>query len=276
LATRILVDKPSLISTMHGMPEEYGRRYSFKSKAIQRLNFILLSKFFDQTLTVSENIKSSLIFKYGFSHKSVSVVHNGIRLPKNLNKSSQKHFVIGTCGRLQPVKNFKLFIEIAAKISRINTNVHFILAGDGPEKIELKRLCSIFKIDKIVSLPGHVDNMENFYKNIDLFVNTSWHEGIPMSILEAMGYGIPVIAPNVGGISEIIDDGVDGILISHHDTDKFVSACIDLVSNHVKREVMSQAAKEKIKNDFSIDKMADGYCNIYRNTLANYTLIRNR
>ena len=263
LATRRLPNKLSLISTLHGMPEEYDRGFSFKRMIIQRSNSILLSKFFDQTIAVSHDIKSILVSKNSFSRQNINVIHNGIYLPEYEKKKNKKKFVIGTCGRLTPVKNFKFFIEIAAKISNINKKILFIIAGDGPEKNALQELCLKYNLDNTLSMPGHVDNMAAFYNNIDLFVNTSLHEGIPMSILEAMGHGVPVVATNVGGLPEIINTGVDGILIPHHNSDLFAYECIELISNKVKWESMSRSARRKIKNNFSVDSMINNYCKIY-------------
>jgi glycosyltransferase involved in cell wall biosynthesis len=88
--------------------------------------------------------------------------------------------------------------------------------------------------------------MSTFYRGVDLYLNTSIHEGIPMSVLEAMAHGLPVVAPNVGGISEIIDQGVEGYLLEDRDPKASAEKFFLLYENKGLRERMSHAAREKV------------------------------
>jgi len=110
---------------------------------------------------------------------------------------------------------------------------------------------------------GHTENIGRFYKGLHLYINTSIHEGIPMSILEAMSYGLPIIAPDVGGISEIIDDGVEGYLIDGRNPNHFAERCIRLVENRQLRAKMCRAAREKVIKEFSMEHMGEEYYKLY-------------
>jgi len=154
-------------------------------------------------------------------------------------------------------------VEIAKIVSKKSKNVRFVLAGDGSERDKLESIIERYGLQKSFTLIGHTENMDYFYKDLDLYINTSIHEGIPMSILEAMSYGLPVIAPEVGGIGEIIDDGVEGYLIHGRDPEDFAERCIRLVENRQLRAKMSKPAREKVIKEFSMEHMAEEYYKLY-------------
>jgi L-malate glycosyltransferase len=106
--------------------------------------------------------------------------------------------------------------------------------------------------------------MNSFYQGLDVYLNTSVHEGIPMTILEALSHGLPVIAPAVGGIVEIIDDGKEGFLIDSRNPHEFAEKCLLLKENRELREKMSRAAREKAEQTFSAKNMAERYYQLYR------------
>jgi len=109
--------------------------------------------------------------------------------------------------------------------------------------------------------------MPAFYQRLDLYLNTSLHEGIPISVLEAMSYGIPVIASNVGGMAEILDNAVEGYLIEGRNPKEFAEKCIRLFENKTVKNRMALAGKEKVFKKFSIDQMAQQYRHLYFNKI---------
>ena len=111
-------------------------------------------------------------------------------------------------------------------------------------------------------LKGHVEDVSAFYRGLDVYLNTSLHEGIPMSILEAMAHNLPVIAPAVGGLVEIIEDGVDGFLVASRDPEVFAEKCL-LLRDPELRLRMGRAARAKVERCFSADMMARSYLRLY-------------
>ena len=103
-----------------------------------------------------------------------------------------------------------------------------------------------------------------FYKNLDVYVNTSIHEGIPMSVLEAMSYGLPVVAANVGGLPEIIKNGVNGFLIEGNNKNIYINHLLELINNQDLRLVMAKYARDRVSKYFSLKVMADNYYQLYR------------
>jgi L-malate glycosyltransferase len=258
-----------LVSTQHGLPEFYIKKTGFMQRLKTRANFFTLARYFT-TVAVSEDIRSVLLSRFGFYKERVEVIHNGVELP-DLSAPGGKTgpFVIGSSGRLFPVKDYPLMVEIARTVYSTGVrDIRFELAGDGPELHAVESLIQHYGLNAGFVLKGHQDSMDNFYRSLDIYLNTSVHEGIPMTILEALAYGLPVIAPNVGGIVEIIDDGKEGFLIDSRFPDDFAEKCLFLKENQDVRENMALAARAKVGRAFSTEIMARNYYRLYRRTVA--------
>jgi glycosyltransferase involved in cell wall biosynthesis len=111
--------------------------------------------------------------------------------------------------------------------------------------------------------------MTGFYAGIDIYLNTSLHEGIPMSVLEAMAHGLPVVAPAVGGIVEIIEDGVEGFLVEGRSPQAFAKKCILLQDGELRLK-MGRAARARVEKAFSAQAMAQEYYRLYRELAAQW------
>jgi len=259
-----------LIGTQHGMPESYGGKRSLKNHLISNFNSLLLSRCFQNVVAVSNEIQETLVKQYGSSSKSrVSVIHNGITIPESLSTRKTKDtFVIGSSGRFFPVKDYPLMVEVAREILKNTNTVHFELAGDGPELRNLQTMVHRYGLGERFVLRGFLNDMGPFYQELDVYLNTSVHEGIPLSVLEAMAHRVPVIAPRVGGLSEIVEDGMDGYLIENRNPKAFAEKCLQLLKNKTLREQIGSAAREKVISGFSIDQMAGKYYRLYRDVVG--------
>lgn len=259
--------RPALVSTLHGLPEAAGTNPSLPVRFKSWLNFFILSRYFATTVAVSADICNQLKELHRFVDNRIAMIHNGVCLPENSRNnypsSRSRHFTIGSSGRLFPVKDFPLFFEVARIVAEKEPSIRFELAGDGPGRSQLENLLAAYGLQGRFRLLGHVDDMESFYSGLDLYLNTSHHEGIPMTILEAMGRGIPVVAPSVGGIREIITPGKDGFLINDRNPASFADKCLQLYFDRHLLQAMAQAAREKVEHDFSVVKMADSYYRLY-------------
>jgi glycosyltransferase involved in cell wall biosynthesis len=171
-------------------------------------------------------------------------------------------FVIGSSGRLFPVKDYPLMVRIAQELAP-QKEIYLVLAGDGPERGALEKAIEECGLVGRFILNGHLEEMDSFYCGLDIYLNTSVHEGIPITILEAMARGLPVIAPQVGGIGEIIEDGVEGFLVPNRDPKAFAEKCL-LLQDAELRHRMGQAARAKVERGFSTNHMAREYYQLYR------------
>lgn len=254
-----------LISTQHGLPEYIDKTSNINQWLKLRANFFALSRFFI-TVAVSEDIRNVLVNNFGFQQGKVEVIHNGIELSHlSSHREIAGPFVIGSSGRLFPIKDYPLMVEIARAIAATSADdIRFELAGDGPELSALESLVQRYGLNASFILKGHLDNMDTFYRRLDIYINTSVHEGIPMTILEALSHGLPVIAPAVGGIVEIIADGKEGFLLGSRSPGDFAEKCLILKDNPWERNRMARAARERAERAFSAERMAGNYYRLYR------------
>lgn len=257
--------RAKLVTTQHGMPEPYGAKASPRHAIISRLNILLMAKKFDVVVAVSNDIKKAFVGKFKFKDSKVSIIHNGVQMPSLMDaRRDNATFKIGSCGRLFAVKDYGFMISIAKAAVTKSSGLSFLLAGDGPEQERLETRIKMHGLDEgVFELLGHLNDMPSFYRAIDVYLNTSLHEGIPMSILEGMSYGLPVIAPNVGGIPEIIEDGVEGFLVEKRDAVAFAEKCLLLKEDRRLWSRMADAARKKVAREFSMDTMAGQYYRLY-------------
>jgi len=255
-----------LICTQHGMPEPLsGKMKVLKRFLLSKYHLTILSRHFRKIVAVSEDIRCRFILEYGFGEEKIGMIRNGTDIPSCFRtKEDGGPFVIGSAGRLFPVKDYPFMVEIAREISQRAGDIRFELAGEGPERESILGSIREYGLEKIFFLSGFIDDIPKFYERLDLYMNTSVHEGIPMSVLEAMAHGMPVIAPNTGGLKEIIEDGLQGFLIDGRDPRKYADACMKLYGDRKLLNAMGAAARRKIEREFSFDKMAARYYEMYK------------
>lgn len=260
--------KSRLVTTQHGLPETYNRSLMLSDRFKQGVNFLILKYFYSTVVAVSRDILTYFLNDKGFSLRRVCVIQNGVLISQHLSSSPDaKSFIVGSSGRLFPVKDYPLMVEIARAVVP-KGDIHFALAGDGPERSKLEDGIDFASLQSSFKLLGHLDDMDPFYAGLSVYINTSVHEGIPMTILEAMARGLPIIAPRVGGIPEVVDDGVQGFLIDGRDPQAFAEKIMLLYKDRELWQRMSVAAREKAERCFSVERMAQGYLDIYRKLCA--------
>jgi glycosyltransferase involved in cell wall biosynthesis len=259
-----------LIATLHGLSEPLGLWKDAKSSLglKAKLNYFILKHAFTRVVAVSQEMKDVLIQQHAFEKSQVDLIYNGIRLPRFSHSSADRQthhpFHIGTVGRLVPVKDFELFLEIAVGIKEQTSGVRFSILGDGPMKDHL--ICKVKELqleDSVDFLPSQPDPLP-YYQSLDLYLNTSHHEGLPLSVLEVMACGTPVVAPKVGGIPEIISHGENGWLVETRDPQAFVQACVNLKRDKTLRSCMGVHAAQAVACRFSDSRMAASYLKLYR------------
>jgi glycosyltransferase involved in cell wall biosynthesis len=257
--------KIQLVATQHGLPECRDHDWNPVRKLRSICFFRLLSHFFDFTVFVSNEMYDYFVGKYNFNTLNTKVIYNGIRLPLQTKaiKNVGVRLVIGSAGRLFPIKNYTLMIDVARLLVAKYGNIDFVLVGDGPEKAVLEQRVKECGLNGRFCFLGHKKDMEVFYKRIDVYINTSFHEGLPLSVLEAMSYGLPVIAPKVGGLPEIISDGEQGYLIQDLTPESFVQK-IELLLSEKNRIRLGSAARRRVETKFTSEIMVDQYYRVYK------------
>lgn len=253
-----------LASTLHGLSEPQVRG-TLRAQATTRLDYVVLRRFFDRVIAVSEEMKQVLVKAHRFPESRVDVIHNGVPLPMTAPPPARAPAVvhIGSVGRLVPVKRFHLFLDVAARVRQQMDGVRFSILGDGPLRAELlARMRRLNLTDCVEILPPHPDPIP-YYQSLDIYLNTSLHEGLPLGVLEAMACAKPPVAPRVGGIPEVITHGAQGLLVDASGAEDYARACMSLVTNGEMRAAMGESARKRVATHFSDRQMAEAYRRCY-------------
>jgi len=273
----ILVSVPFMIASERNLPEVGKDKNVFKLY-IDRF----LALFTDGIICNSRKAADTLIKKYSFSEKKVFTVHNGINGANFLKNDFQREkiapYVIGTVGRLYPQKNHKLFLDMAKLLlnSSGGGDMKFLIVGDGPLRNELEDYARHLEIDSSVIFAGERTDIPELLQGMDIFVTTSSYEGLSNTIMEAMSAGLPVVATDVGGNSELIIDGETGFLCPSNNVDALVAMVNNLIEDQQRARLMGEKGKRRILYEFGIDKMVRATENIYLKLLEEKSLVTNQ
>lgn len=173
------------------------------------------------------------------------------------------HKIVTITGRLTSEKGHDYLLEAIKLVAGKIPDVRLLIAGEGPERPDLEMLARKYGITQNVVFLGLRDDVKHILAISDLFVLASRYEGFGLVLLEAMAMRVPVIATGVGGVPEIIDDGVTGILARHGRPDEFAAGITELLQNSEKAGRIASAGRQIVTRDFSLAKMVDGFENLY-------------
>lgn len=161
-------------------------------------------------------------------------------------------------GGLVPVKRVDVVLEAVARVP----DVRLLLAGDGPARDDVRRRAARPDLAGRVELPGHAEPAAVLAR-ADAFVLTSAAENCPMALLQAMSSGLPSVASSVGGVPEVLRDGVDGVLCPPGDVSAVAAALTDLAGDPARRQAMGRSARERVLASYTIEHCVDGLLETY-------------
>ncbi len=179
---------------------------------------------------------------------------------------SYKKIVISV-GRFVKRKGFDVLLKAWEHVSAKHPDAHLFLLGFGEEMQLLKQLSADYKINTSVSFLGKKDNVSDYLQMSDIFVIASRKEGNPNVLLEALACGLPVVATSISGIREVIDDRVNGMLVSPGDAAELAEKILFLIDNEKDCVELGQNARQSALLNFSLDKISEGYLQLYENLL---------
>lgn len=199
------------------------------------------------------------------------VVSNSVHIPAETTKWKEQFYVIflGVLIKRKGVEDLLNAIKILETSKKID-NTHFIIVGTGPEEEVLKSQCNKLQLDKIVDFIGWVDGKEklNLIKESQMLVLPSYNEGLPIAILEAISYGLPVVATNVGDVSSAVRDEENGFLVEIGNEKQLADKIDKIISNKDLYEKMSIKSREIAESEFSdekyFSKLRDKYFSIIK------------
>ncbi|HEX2138316.1 MAG TPA: glycosyltransferase family 4 protein [Woeseiaceae bacterium] len=223
----------------------------------------------DCVVAISGSIAESVACRY--EGMAITVVHdahadmlNGHSKCRSALPGLAGKTVIGHLGELDHShKGQGTIIEAARAMRESDPGVHFVLVGEGRDEQRLRRAAA--GLDNVV-FAGFVENVEEYLAAFDLFVYPSLYEGLGSSLLDAMAFGLPIAASNVGGIPEVVEHGVNGLLIPPDDAGALVGALRRLLSDSQLRNTMARENRARAA-EFDTDRMTTAYESIYRSIL---------
>lgn len=261
-----------VVFTEHG--RFYPDRYRYKAAMINPIIALLTSKI----VAISSATRDALA-RYEFIPKrKISVIYNGIAplIPNDGKAMSLREqlgipvgaTVVGTVSRLDPVKNQSMMLRAFKMLLAQHPNSWLLIVGDGPSRTALEKLAEDLGIAQRTSFAGFISAPVNYLTLMEIFLLSSFTEGTSMTLLEAMSLGIPIVATDVGGNSEVLKDEGSGILVSSDDAESFYRAISLLLTDKGTFEEKSETAKAVFTERFSCDTMAMQYASIYRSNKA--------
>lgn len=262
-----------LVQTVHGLGEPFSGWDGVKVRLYDRINRRITRKQFDRVIAVSRDIQQQLTNVYG--QNCLTTVHNVID-PKAIAPSRSNDLVrqelglssevgiIAAVGRLVPIKRFDLFIRMARLVVDKIPSTRYLIVGDGPLKADLEQQVHSAELKDAILFTGFRDDIWDVLGAIDLFVITSDHEGIPVTLLEAMALRRAVVSTGVGGISEVVEDGLSGRLVEKGDVSGLARACIELLDSPSERARLGIAARQRVETCFSAESAAEKLHALYQ------------
>jgi glycosyltransferase involved in cell wall biosynthesis len=164
-----------------------------------------------------------------------------------------------SAGRLTAIKGFPLMLDAMAELQRQGRTFRLTLAGDGPDRPMLEEQARSLSLEDRVVFAGwkNQDELRDLYRQSDVFVMSSFAEGVPVVLMEAMATGVPCVAPRINGIPELIRDGLDGLLFSASDVAELVCALARMMDDPSLRRSMAASSRTRVADKYDLQKNVD-------------------
>lgn len=254
-----------------------SRRVDYHIKKNWFSQFKYKSRFVDKIVCISEAIENVLI-EDGVPQDKLVTIHSGIDIKKFSNMHPPENFkrdlgiaenkiLVGTIAAMSGQKDYPNLLKAAKIVVEQNDDVFFCAVGDGPDRQKIIKMADEFGLMNRFIFVGFRKDIGNFLKTFDIFVLASKKEGLGTSILDAQAVGLPVIACEVGGIPEIISDGINGLLVPPRNDQKLAEAILKLVNGAELRNKLGKKARESVKQ-FDIQRTVEKNIKLYEQILS--------
>ena len=234
----------------------------------------------DRVIAVSESTRRYLLDREDLDDAKVTMIPNGIDASLFLPASEDQRerarlqfgipseaFVIGGVGRLVPQKNFSLFLKVASNVLGGHPGVTFVIAGTGPLESQLREEATSLGIAEHIRFLGYVTDRVGLYHALDALMMTSDFEGTPMTLLEAMASGLPVVASAVDGIAEVCTHGKQALLVPSGDLGRFQDFLRCIIDGKVLRQNLGDEGRRSVLESYDIRGIARRVEGVYEEVL---------
>jgi N-acetyl-alpha-D-glucosaminyl L-malate synthase BshA len=222
----------------------------------------------DRVTAVSRFLKERAEESFGIT-RPIEVIYNSVdsrvftpRKRTTLRLAPPSTRVLMHASNFRAVKNIPAVIHVFAEV-RKKLAAKLVMIGDGPEKASAEQLARELGVHRDVLFLGNQDCMEELLPLADVFLLPSSSESFGLVALEAMSAEVPVVASNVGGLPEVVEDGATGFLHDPGHTEGFVSSVLHLLTHEKMRRSMGRRARQVARERFSVDEAVDRYVKVY-------------
>lgn len=262
------------VCTVHGLTERYTGFARARMALYSWLDRRVVNWRRPTVVAVSRDMERTLAATYRapvcFIPNAIDVAaygEDGPWLPPTLGLR-EDDLVIGSLGRLVPVKGYDILLRAAPRMVARVPNLKILLVGDGPQRPRLASLARDLGIAAHVLLPGHCADVRPYLRRMDVFVLPSLAEGLPLALLEAMAAGRPVVVTRVGGMPEVVSDGEEGLLVAPQSEEALAAACLRLLGDPVLRAACGRKGRVRVAGALAIDSIGQHYLELYRRLLT--------
>lgn len=263
-----LAGRKKVVYTEHG--RFYPERKSWKRTLINPL----LALGVNQLVSISAATADAMATYDNFPRHRIQVIHNGIdcsSMMPDFDKSAKRREIglsescriVGTAARLNTIKNIPMMLRGFKLVLEQVPDCYLVIAGQGEEGEFLKAMTLDLGIADQVRFIGLRFDLPEIYQLFDVFLLTSFSEGISVTLLEAMASGVPAVVTDVGGNSEVTLDGITGYLVPVHNDNLLANRIGELLHNPTLSQEMEAAAKKRVNESFSVQGMMSAYQHIY-------------
>jgi len=254
-----LINGVKIIHTIHNIPCK---------EAIPKILKVLLRLLYKLKkvvpVAISDIIANETISYYNLKSAEVETIYNPVDLSlydvESKNSKEDEYVKFVNVARFTKVKNQATLVEAISIISKKYKNIKMLLIGDGELRAEVEAMVDNYNLKDVITFTGNISNVYEKLKQSDIFVLSSHYEGLPLSILEAMAAGLPIIATNVGGVPDVVTD--NGILVEDNNLSQLVEAMVKLIENKELRLRMGEASRKNVMR-FDIKEIANQYQKLY-------------
>ena len=247
----------------------------------------LLAKFTDVIITVGEQQRREIIgYKIAEPEKVISVPL-GLDLKPFVRAGANPELLLGELGlesgtqlvgivaRLVPIKNHLCFLRAAQIVAEKTDNVRFLIIGDGELRNHLEKKTRKLGLESRVIFMGFQHNLTKIYSGLDVVTLSSFNEGLPVALIEAMAAGKPVVSTDVGGVRDLILDGDNGLLVPSNDHRALAKAILYLLAKPSRRTMMGEAGRRKAYPLFDKNRLLEDIDHLYRGLLTREKKVEN-
>lgn len=240
--------------------------------------------FVDRYISVSKDLERWLVEQVRVPPAKICQIYNGVDYERFCVRETElslelpedwpdrpEGIIVGTVGRLTQVKDQQSLLLAVAELRKsrpdLTRRLGLMIVGDGPLRQKLSAMARDLGLDSITWLPGDRDDIPYLLAAMDIFVLPSLAEGISNTLLEAMACSLPVVATNVGGNVELIEQGCNGSLFPVADTSALAQCLADLMDSPNERHRMGKNGREKVRQEFDWNRTVNEYMDVYDSLL---------